>query len=654
MKRAFILLLLLVVLYPVINAQKRKSERAYEAFRAGEYYEAIDLFKDAYTKSKDREVKAEMVFMVAECYRVTNDSRSAETWYRRAVRTQGVVPEAQYRLAETLKKNGKYEQAVDEFRKYKQIVPNDPRGDLGIRSCELSLEWMRNPEAYVVEELRDLNSREADFSAAYIRDDHAHILFTSSRADAAGNKKHGATGQGFTDIFESRLDKKGKWSLPVPSDLINTEAEEGTPSVSFDYRELFFTRCEAGKREKKGCVIMVSQRSAAAWGEPKNLGLLSDSLVAAHPAISPDGLTLYFVSELVEGFGGKDIYFVTRASENDQWSVPKNLGPDVNTRGDELFPYVREDGVLYFSSDGHPGMGGLDIYRAVPQPDGKWIISNMRPPVNSSADDFGIVFERGAEKGIFSSTRKGRNNDELYSFEMPPLRFSISGLVKDEKTGTPVSGSVVQLIASDGTNLQATTGNNGDFRFTLRPDVDYIFLASKDGYLNGKARETTKGQDKSRDFLATILMTPIDKPIELPNIFYDFGRWDLRPESMVSLDKLTETLNDNPNITIELMSHTDSRDTEEFNLVLSQRRAQSVVDYLIDKGIAPDRLSAKGYGESSPKVVDPEIAAQYPFLPAWTTLTEQYINTLPTEEQREIAHQINRRTEFRVLRTDYK
>jgi peptidoglycan-associated lipoprotein len=399
---------------------------------------------------------------------------------------------------------------------------------------------------------------------------------------------------------------------------------------------------------------MVSQRSGAAWGEPKNLGLLSDSLVAAHPAISPDGLTLYFVSELVEGFGGKDIYFVTRASENDQWSVPKNLGPDVNTRGDELFPYVREDGMLYFSSDGHPGMGGLDIFKAVPQPDGKWIISNMRPPVNSSADDFGIVFERGAEKGIFSSTRKGRSNDELYSFEMPPLRFSISGLVKDEKTGTPVSGSVVQLIASDGTNLQATTGNNGDFRFTLRPDVDYIFLASKDGYLNGKAREPTKRQDNSRDFLATILMTPIDKPIELPNIFYDFGRWDLRPESMVSLDKLTETLNDNPNITIELMSHTDSRDTEEFNLVLSQRRAQSVVDYLIDKGIAPDRLSAKGYGESSPKVVDPEIAAQYPFLPAWTTLTEQYINTLPTEEQREIAHQINRRTEFRVLRTDYK
>ncbi|MBM3420814.1 MAG: hypothetical protein FJY11_06745, partial [Bacteroidetes bacterium] len=569
-------------------------------------------------------------------------------------RTQGVTPEAQYWLAETLKKNGKYEMAVDEFRKYREMVPNDARADLGLRSCELALEWTANPEAYIIEDIKDLNSRESDFSPAFARDDHGHVYFTSSRADAAGNRKHGATGQGFTDIFESRLDKKGKWSVPVPIEVINTEAEEGTPSVSFDYRELYFTRCDVGKREEKGCVIMVSQKSGASWSEPKNLMLLGDSLVAAHPAISPDGLTLYFVSDIAGGYGGKDIYYVARATIKDNWSKPVNLGTDINTRGDELFPYMREDGVLYFSSDGHPGMGGLDIFRALPQPDGRWAVTNMRPPVNSPADDFGIVFERDAEKGIFSSTRKGRGNDELYSFEMPPLRFSITGLVKDEKTGTPVNGSVVQLIGSDGTNLQATTGNNGDFKFSLRPNVDYIFLSSKEGYLNGKARETTRGQEKSRDFLATILMTPIDKPIELPNIFYDFGKWDLRPESMVSLDKLTETLNDNPNITIELMSHTDSRDTEEFNMGLSQQRAQSVVDYLIEKGIDPARLSAKGYGESSPKIVDAEIESQYPFLRAGITLTEQYINSLPSEEQKEIAHQINRRTEFRVLRTDYK
>ncbi|HNT94424.1 MAG TPA: OmpA family protein, partial [Bacteroidales bacterium] len=307
-----------------------------------------------------------------------------------------------------------------------------------------------------------------------------------------------------------------------------------------------------------------------------------------------------------------------------------------------------------FASDGHIGMGGLDIFRAVPQGGDAWLVQNMMAPVNSPADDFGITFERGSEKGIFSSSRKGRTADDLYTFEMPPLLFSITGLVRDEKTGQPVEGATVQLIASDGANMQTETGAAGDFRFTLRPEVDYIFLASRKGYLNGKEKETTRGQDKSRDFMATIQLTPIDRPIELPNIFYDFGKWDLRPESMVSLDRLVETLNDNPNVTIELMSHTDSRDTEEFNLDLSQKRAQSVVDYLIAKGIAADRLTARGYGETNPKVVDQEIIKNAPFLRSGATLNEQYINSLASEEQKEIAHQINRRTEFRVLRTDYE
>ena len=390
------------------------------------------------------------------------------------------------------------------------------------------------------------------------------------------------------------------------------------------------------------------------WSEPKNIGILSDSLVAAHPALSADGTTLYFVSDIPGGSGGKDLWMATRASSGDAWSKPRNLGPDINTPGNEVFPYVRKDGTLYFSSDGQIGMGGLDIFKAVPQPDGSWVVTNMKPPINSFSDDFGIAFEGDAERGIFSSTRKGRGNDELYSFELPPLVFSVTGLVKDEKTGAPITASTVQLIASDGSNLQAETGASGDFRFELKANVDYIFLASKRGYLNGKGRETTKGQEKSRDFMVTILLTAIDKPIELPNIFYDFNKWDLRPESMVSLDKLVETLTDNPNVTIELMSHTDSRDTEEFNYDLSQKRAQSVIQYLIEKGIEPGRLSAKGYGESSPKVVDTDIASQWPFLKNGTTLSESFINTLATEEQKEIAHQINRRTEFRVLRTDYE
>jgi peptidoglycan-associated lipoprotein len=649
-----IIILLIVVSSPESLAQKKKAERAYAFFNTGEYFQAIDHFKNTYSKSKDKAVKADMVYMVAECYRLINDPKNAEIWYKKAVKTSFSKPEAQFWYAESIKKNGKYQLAIDEFRKYKQLVPSDAKADQEIRACELAGEWLRNPEAYKVDELKDLNSKDADFSPAYARDDYGMIYFTSSREDALGNKTHGATGQSFTDIFESRLDKKGKWSIPVPVEALSSEFEDGTPSITSDFKEIYFTRCEAGKREKKGCEIMYSAKKGDKWNEPKNLGVLSDSVVAAHPAISPDGLTLYCVSDISSGFGGKDIYMITRDKVGSSWSKPRNAGPDINTSGDELFPYVRSDGTLYFASDGHIGMGGLDIFRAKPQPDGSWVVQNMKPPVNSFADDFGIAFEDGAERGIFSSTRKGKGNDELYSFEMPPLKFNITGLVKDEKTGIAIPGALVQLIASDGTNLEAETGNSGDFKFVLKPSVDYIFLASKRGYLKGKEKETTKGQEKSRDFMVSILLSAIDKPIELPNIFYDFGKWDLRPESMVSLDKLVETLNDNPNVTIELRSHTDSRDTEEYNLILSQKRAQSVVDYLVSKGIELERLTAKGYGESSPKVVDAEIVAQNSFLKAGTPLSEQYINGLANDEQREIAHQINRRTEFKVLRTDYE
>jgi len=657
MKQLFLFLILLIfVTSPAAHAQKRKTDKAYASFAAGEYYDAIDLFKDAYSKSKkgDKATRTELVFMIAECYRITNDPKDAETWYKLAVKSASSKPEAQFWYAESLKKNGKYSLAVDEFKKYKQIAPSDSRAEQEIRSCELAADWLRNPEAYRVDELKDLNSKESDFSPAYGRDDFGLIYFTSSREGVMGKKTHGATGQNFTDIFESRIDKKSKWSTPVPVEGINSEFEDGTPSFASDYKELYFTRCEAGKREKKGCVIMYSKRTGDKWGSPKNIKLLPDSLVAAHPSISKDGLTLYFVSDMPGGSGKKDIWKVTRLREGDAWSKPVNLGPDINSPGDELFPYIREDGTLYFSSDGLIGMGGLDIFKATLQPDGTWVVVNMKPPINSFTDDFGIAFQDGAEKGIFSSTRKGKGNDDLYSFELPPLRFNVTGLVKDEKTGLPITGSVVQLIASDGSNLQAETGSVGDFKFALKANVDYIFLASKRGYLNGKEKETTKGQDKSREFMVTIQLTPTDRTIELPNILYDLDKWDLRPESMVSLDKLVETLNDNPNVTIELMSHTDPRNTVEYNLILSQKRAQSVVDYLVSKGIEIDRLTAKGYGKSSPKVVDATIAAQYPFLKEGTQLSEQFVNTLPSDEQKEIAYQIDRRTEFKVLRTDYE
>lgn len=649
-------LLMVVMLFAAgeVQAQKKaKDFKANAAYDAGEFYEAIDLYKTAYNKIKDKSRRSEIVFKIADCYRILREARKAELWYKKAINQDYQDPIIFLRYAEMLMMNENYEEASEQFKKYKELVPEDPRGENGIRSCQLAVDWIENPIGYEVEEMRYFNSRDRDFSPAYAEDDYATVLFTSTRDDATGKETHGATGENFTDIFISRQDRKGKWSTPIPMDEeFSTPADDGTPNVSHDFTVLYFTRCPKGKNEQLGCQIYSSRKSGVEWTEPKQLKIASDSVVVAHPAISPDNLTLYFVSDMNGTVGGKDIWKVTRANEGDDWSEPENLGQDINTPGDEMFPYVHSDGSLYFSSDSHIGMGGLDIFKATLGENGRWTVENMRAPINSPDDDFGIVFEEDAERGFFSSSRKGRGNDELYSFYLPPLKFNIIGVVKDEKTDRIIPGATVKSIGSDGITIESETNNDGSFRFMLQPNTDYVFIASSERYLNGKERETTKGREKSTDFQTTIYLSPVDQVIEIDNIFYDFARWDLRPESMVSLDNLVETLNDNPNVTIELRSHTDSRGTDEDNMLLSQRRAQSVVDYLISKGIAADRLQTKGFGESQPKVVDEQIASEYPFLRVGQELTEEFIESLP-EDEKEQAHQVNRRTEFKVIRTDY-
>lgn len=637
--------------------QKKKLEKADKAFYAGEYTVAIDLYKNAYTALNENDLKTYACMHVADCYRLTNLNEQAELWYKKAFKRGYSDPMAILNLAYVLKVNQKYDQALGEYRRFKQAVPDDQRGTEGILSCEKAKEWLDNPGGYMVEDMKSFNSRESDFSPAFASDDYGEVYFTSSRDESTGNRTHGATGESYSDIFSTSLDRKGKWSVPVPlGETINTEFEEGTPCLTANFKELYFTRCVVVKRKKMGCQIYHSSLENGKWGKTESMPIADDSLVVAHPSISSDGLILYFTSDMPGGFGGKDLWKCTRSTTSEKWGKPENLGEAINTLGDEMFPFVHPNGDLYFASDGQIGMGGLDIFKATLDENGKWTVTNLGAPVNSSADDFGITFQADEERGFFSSSRKGKGNDDIYSFVLPPLKFNIVGIVRDEKTEEALEGAKVKLVGSDGITIETETGNDGTFRFLLKPATDYVFLATKQGYLNGKGKETTKGQDKSRDFRMTILLSSITKPIELSNsnVFYDFARWDLRPEAMVSLDRLVETLNDNPGITIELRSHTDSRDTEEFNLDLSQKRAQSVVDYLIEKGISPDRLHAKGYGESMPKVVTKKIHDEYPFLKEGAVLSETYINSLADTEQKEIAHQLNRRTEFQVLSTNYK
>jgi peptidoglycan-associated lipoprotein len=638
-------------------AYSQKSKRtlqAYSTYEAGEYKKAIDLFRDAYNQTSDNELKNEMVYLIADCFYRTNDPRKAEMWYKKAIARGYNNPVVYLRYAESLKMNEEYEEAIMQFQKYKDFVPDDPRGEQGIRSCELAMDWISNPNGYIVENMKFFNSKENDYSPFFARSDYGVVFLTSSREASTGNEIHGATNENFVDIYTSTIDRKGSWSEPVPlGEEVNSEFEDGTPVLTSDYNNLYFTRCRASKNKNLGCEIFVAKREGESWGKASALELAPDSIVVAHPALSPDELTLYFVSDMEGGYGQMDIWKSTRPDKSSSFEAPVNLGEPINTSGNEVYPYFHPDGTLYFSSNGHLGMGGLDIFKVTEGDEGEIVIENMKHPINSFADDFGIVFEQDIERGFFTSSRNSRGDDDIFMFALPPLRFSVTGTVKDEKDEEPLSGAIVKSISSDGLTLETTTADNGQFKFLLKPGTDYLFIASKDGFLNGKERETTKGISESTDFRTTILLSSIEAPIELPNIIYDFRKWDLRPESMVMLDRLVETLDDNPNITIELMSHTDARGSDDFNLELSQKRAQSAVEYLIQNGIAADRLTAKGYGETQPRTVDEKAAEQNTIFKVDDVLTEEYINQLSSEMEQEIAHQLNRRTEFRVLRTDY-
>ncbi|MBN2486207.1 MAG: OmpA family protein [Bacteroidales bacterium] len=642
-----------------LSAQGRSIDKAYKTFESGEYYKAIDYFKESYDRVTDKNEKNRIVFHIGECYRKTNQPDKAALWYSKAIKKNYNDPVIFFHYANMLKMIGEYEEAKLQFKAYKELMPEDKRADDGIASCDEAVEWMKFPSGYTVEEHKFINSKPDDYSPAFAREDYRVLYFTSTREETTGKDETGVSGQGFSDIFETTLDRKGKWSTPIPlSDAINTEYDEGTPALNRDFTRLYYTQCQVRDKKSTGCAILVSELKNNEWQKAKSLDIADDSIVVAHPAISADELTLYFVSDMAgsmtgtDGKASKDIWMATRKSINDDFGDPVNLGEPVNTLGDEVFPYVHPDGSFYFSSNGHRGMGGYDIFKAIPDDAGNWQIENMRYPINSSADDFGICFEAEREAGFFSSSRKGKG-DDIYMFLLPPLKFSITGIIKNEKTNQPLPGASVKSIGSDGLTLETTSGNDGSFKFVLKPSTDYIFLAKKDGFLQGKERETTKAKEKSTDFTTEIYLSPIDKPITVENIFFDFASAELRPESMVALDKLVETLNDNPTITIELSSHTDFRGNDDFNMDLSQQRAQAVVNYLIMKEISANRLVAKGYGESQPKQVDLRDHEAYPFLPEGQVLTEQYINTISDTDLQEVAHFLNRRTEFKVLSTNY-
>ncbi len=624
-------------------------------YALGEYYDAATQYKRAYsaTKAKDRALRGQRAAKMADCYRRINYTQRAIAAYRNAVRYGQADSMAHFHLGKLLMKNGNYKEAAQEFQAVLDSMPGHRQALVGLRSAQQAPRWKEAGSAYTVKRENFFNSRRAEYSPMLAGDDNDQLYFTSTRNDAHGDEYSGITGTKKGDIFVSYKDENGKWLKPEVIDTeLNSDFDEGACSLSPDGKTMYLTQCTTDPSYPRYATICTASRSDAAWGKSKLLEITKDTLSSvAHPAVSPDGNWLYFTSDMPGGLGGLDIWRVPLTTRG--VGAVENLGAPINTEGDEMFPTFRPNGDLYFSSDGHLGMGGLDIYIALPDSaGGKWTIEHPGFPLNSQGDDFGMTFEGLHNRGFFSSNRgDGKGWDHIYSFYNPEIVQSVKGWVY-EHDGYELTDALVYMVGNDGTNLRLSVKGDGSFTHEIKPNVDYLFLATCKGFLNHKEQLRVEPAEQSEEYVLQFPLASITAPVLIDNIFYDFDAATLRPESTVALDQLIKLLNENPNITIELSAHCDYRGRDEYNKKLSQRRAESVVNYLIEHGIAQDRLKPMGYGKDKPKTIKKKITEKLTFLKEGDVLSEEFIKTLKPEEQ-EICNQLNRRTEFVVLRTTY-
>ena len=650
-----VLALLVLSLLLLAGCGAEKNMKKAEKFMAiGEYYDAASQYKQAYSKTppKERDRRGLIAGKMAVCYRKINSTPKAVAAYRNMVRYNKATVDDRLELGRQLLKNGDYKQAAEQFGVVLDSMPDNVLARNGLLSAQQAPAWKKQGSRYTVKRMDVFNSRRAEYSPMLSGDQFDQLYFTSTRNDATGDELSGITGTKNGDIFVSQKDDKGKWSKPeVVNGGLNTEADEGASCLSPDQREMYLTQCVTDPSYPRYAQIVKSNRSDAAWGKASSVELSKDTLSCfAHPAVSPDGQWLYFVSDMPGGKGGLDIWRVRITSAG--YGGVENLGELINTPGNEMFPTFRPNGDLYFSSDGHPGMGGLDIFIAHPGKTGRYVLEHPGYPLNSQGDDFGMTFEGVKNRGFFSSNRNdGRGWDHIYSFVNPEIVQSVKGWVYEQE-GYELPAAQVYMIGSDGTNLKLGVKSDGSFEKELTPGVEYMFLATCKGFLNHKEELKVVPMNDSHEYVLQFPLASITAPVLIDNIFYDFNKATLRPESQTALDELVKLLNENPNVTIELSSHCDYKGSSAYNKLLAQRRAESVVNYLVDKGIARDRLSPVGYGKEKPKTIRKKLTEKLTWLKEGDVLTEEFIKKLDPEKQ-EICNQLNRRTEFIVLRTTY-
>lgn len=683
MTRRLVYIILTLVLGLTSCSIQKRVARADKKFAIGEYYTAADIYKQCYPRlnsKKDRELKAHVAFRQGECYRVLNSPRAASA-YQNAIKLKYQDSIAYLHGAQALHYQAKYKEAQKLYEQYLQTYPDDYVARAGYAACRRMEEMKKQPGRYKVTLSKEFNYRNSsNFAPQFMGNDASVLFFTSNRQQTKGKKKQkrasNITGQQLFQLFQSRKNAAGQWEdIKQPEGLYTAESEQETTEsndstqqsnkggtaemgvccFTADGKTMYFTYSKAMAGKDQGTKIMVSQRASGEWSDPQEVRLFPDSTISvAHPTLCPTGDTLYFVSDAPGGQGGKDIWMAELDGQN--WVGAQNMGPQINTSADEMFPTVHLDGSLYFSSNGHPGYGGLDIFHATRDTSvhdsTKWILSNMAEPINSAGDDICMTFEGASQNGYMSSNRGDRKGiDHIYRFELPELVYLLEGSITDN-LGEQLSDAALRIVGNDGTNTKVQVRRDGTFKVQLKRDVRYAMLATCRGYLNQRQTLSTEGLRDSKTFEEHFQLASISRPVGVENIFYEFGKWDLTPESEKGLQALVKLLNDNPNITIELSAHTDMQGEEAFNQTLSEKRAQSVCDYLVQHGIARDRLTPKGYGEGQPVVADKLVSDKYSFIPKGQTLDEAFIMTL-TESQREICNQINRRTEFKVLKTTY-
>ena len=665
---------------------QKQIKRADKKFAIGEYYNAADIYKQCYSRlssQKDRVQKGYVAYQQGECYRLINNPRAVNA-YQNALRNKYYLQDSTIFLncGLALQYQGKYKDAAKSYELYLESHPDNYVAQAGKYACNKIEEWKKQTSRYKVSEAKEFNlKRTSSFAPMFIGENDDALMFTSNRQE----KKKGATkklkrpsnvtGQQLFQLYQTRKNAAGEWEdIELAEGLYGDQeaekeendttsgakgsanAEMGVCTFSRDGRTMLFTYSKPVNGQDLGAKIYMSERASGEWGEPQEVKLFADSsITVGHPALNATGDTLYFSSDAPGGFGGKDIWMAELDGE--QWLNVHPLGAGINTSADEMYPYVHADGSLYFASNGHPGYGGLDIYKANRDTTVKdsvaWILFNMGPSFNGMGDDFGITFAGNSQDGFFSSNKGDKKGfDKIYRFTLPEMEFIAEGIVSDE-AGNPLSDAKLRIVGSDGTNSKLNARRDGSYKIKLKRDVKYVMLATARGHLNAKEQWNTFDLKDSKTYTMNFTLNPISRPVKMENIFYEFGKWDVTKASEEELERLVKLLNDNPNITIELSAHTDLVGNEQFNLELSQKRAQSCCDYLIRHGIEKERLTPVGYGKTKPVICDKALNNQYSWIPVEQVLDETYILSLPADKQ-EICNQINRRTEFKVVKTTYK